>query len=194
MLLDMNEYVDMLRKLKVNIIYSGPMWDDGIKGLAEMVKAHLVIEDLHSKAAKSIFSVFIEQVTNMIMYSAEKEHYPQVHKDSEGLSKGVLVLGQRENVYFVQTRNAIKNRNVDLIKGRIDHLNSLDKTGLRQYYKEQMRGDNENPESKGAGLGLIEIARRATSPLKYAFEPAGEDVSYFTMYVEIAQKEAKHGL
>jgi len=60
---------------------------------------------------------------------------------------------------------------------------------LRQHNKERMRGENDNPESKGAGLGLIEIARRATAPISYRFDPINDEMSYFSMYVEIAQEE-----
>jgi len=67
-------------------------------------------------------------------------------------------------------------------------LNSLDKQELRQFYKEKMRSDNDNPESQGAGLGLIEIARRATAPIGYSFEPISDGLSYFTVYVEITQE------
>jgi predicted signal transduction protein with EAL and GGDEF domain len=129
-------------------------------------------------AAKAVFSVFIEQITNMLMYSAQKE------KD---VSVGMLALGQKGDIFFVQTRNAIRTRNVGIVKERIDHLNTLDKKELRKYYKEQLNSDNENPESQGAGLGLIDIARRTTSPIEYQFEPIDDELSYFTMYAEIAR-------
>jgi len=138
-------------------------------------------------ASKSIFSVFVEQVTNMMMYSAEKEKFEQPGSKPVDVSIGMLVLGHKENTFFVQTRNVIKNENINIIKGRIDHLNTLDKKGLRQYHRERMRDENDNPESKGAGLGLIEIARRATAPIEYTFQTINEKLSYFTMYAEISQ-------
>jgi len=184
MIIDMSEYTSMVQKLDINIIYSGPMWEDGIKGLSEMVKVHLTQDELPNNAAKSIFSVFVEQVTNMLMYSAEKDKIANI-------SMGMLILGHnKDGVFFIQTRNAVKNENVQILKDNIDYLNTLDKKELRQFHKEKLLGDNDNAESQGAGLGLIEIARRATSPIAYGFEPTenGNDVSYFTMYVEISQE------
>ncbi|MCL2702751.1 MAG: SiaB family protein kinase [Defluviitaleaceae bacterium] len=191
MILDMNAYTGMINDLNINIIYSGPMWADGLKGLAEMVKAHLEVDDVPGNAAKSVFSVFVEQVTNMLMYSAGKERYPQPDNETFAVSTGLLVLGHKEKMYFIQTRNAIKNQSINLIKSRIDHLNTLDKKELRKFYKEQMRADNDNPESQGAGLGLIEIARRATAPIEYKFDSINNELSHFTMYVEIAQGGAE---
>jgi len=187
MLFDMREYSGMLKSRNINIIYSGPMWDDGMKELAEVVRTHLSHDELSGTAAKGVFSVFVEQVTNVLMYSAKKEKYAAPDKDAVEVSTGTLILGQKDNTYFIQTGNAIKKENMELIKGRIDHLNSLDKQELRQYHRERLHADNDNPESKGAGLGLIEIARRATAPIVYDFEPVNENLVYFTMYVEINQ-------
>lgn len=189
MILNMNEYADIMKRLNIDIIYSGPMWEDGIKGLSEMVRVHLSYDKLLRNSAKSIFSVFVEQVTNVLMYSADKKHYLQENNEFVDVSKGLLVLGHRENSFFIQTRNVIKNESVEFLKKKIDHLNTLDKKELRQYHKERLKCDNDNPDSKGAGLGLIEIARRASTPIGYQFDPIENGLSSFTMYVEIAQKE-----
>ena len=186
MVFSMRELTNMFKSKGINISYCGPMWDDGIKGIAEMVRTRLSHEELPKHASKIIFSVFVEQVTNMLMYSAEKVQLGG--DDAEGVGSGMLVLGHKGSTHFIQTGNAIKNESIALIKSRIDHLNTLDKQELRQYQKEMIRGENDNPESKGAGLGLIEIARRATAPIGYEFEAINERLSYFTMYVEIAQE------
>ena len=128
----------------------------------------------------------------MLMYSAEKEQYP-TPPDNElvDVPMGMVIMGNKtdkRDTFFVQTKNAVRNENISFLTEKIDHLNSLDKNELRQYYKERMRADNDNPESQGAGLGLIEIARRATAPIEYSFAPTPDGFSFFTMYVEITQE------
>jgi len=190
--LDMREYAGVVEKLNIKVIYSGPMWDDGIKGLAEMVKTHLSHDQLSGAATKAIFSVFVEQVTNMLMHSAEKEQYSQPPSyEMVDVSIGTVIMGNKNDkkgTFFVQTKNAVRDETIEFLKERIDYLNSLDKQGLRQYYREMVRNDNVNAESQGAGLGLIEIARRATAPISYSFEPISDGTSFFTMYVEIIQE------
>jgi hypothetical protein len=106
MVLNMQEYYTKFKNLNINVSYTGPLWGDGIKGIAEMVKTSLSHEDLPNRASKAIFSVFIEQVTNMLMYSAEKETYGQ--RENDNASTGMLTLGQKGKIYFIQTGNAIK--------------------------------------------------------------------------------------
>jgi hypothetical protein len=180
------EYTNKLKELNIYISYNGPLWDDGIRGIAEMVKTSLSYEDLSSNASKTIFSVFVEQVTNMLMYSAEKEVFEKMDKNE--VSTGMLLLGHKGRTHFIQTGNVIRSDSVETVKNKIDHLNTLDKKELRQYHREIMRNGDDNPDSKGAGLGLIEIARRVSAPIEYKFEPIDEDLSYFTMYVEITQE------
>jgi len=189
MVLDMIEYTDMMNNLNIDIVYSGPMWQDGIKGIADMVESRLATDDLSESAAMAIFSVFIEQVTNVLMYSAEKRNYNPPDKETLEVSAGMLVLGQKGTTYFIQTGNLIKTESLEHIKNNIDHLNMLDKKELRKLHKERLNAENDNPESKGAGLGLIEIARKSTAPIGYKFDERGEGLTYFTMYVEIGQIE-----
>lgn len=190
----MREYSSMIKNLDISIIYSGPLWDDGMRGIAEMVREHLSHEKIPGIAAKSIFSVFIEQVTNVLMYSAEKEQYTAPGSETVEVPTGMLLLGQRGKKFFIQTGNAISCNNIALIKGRIDHLNSLDKQELRKLHKRQLTEGDDNPNSKGAGLGLIEIARRSTAPIEYTFEPIDEHTQYFTLYAEIEQEGNNNGL
>ncbi|MCL2665488.1 MAG: SiaB family protein kinase [Defluviitaleaceae bacterium] len=191
-MLDMSEYTGVLEKLNIKVIYNGPMWDDGIKGLAEMVRTHLMHDQLSGNMSKAIFSVFVEQVTNILMYSAEKEKYTQPPENKVvDVSIGTVIMGNKtdkRDTFFVQTKNAVKNENVVFLSEKIDHLNTMDKSQLRQFYKEKMRCENDSPDSQGAGLGLIEIARRATAPISYSFEPISENLSSFTLYVEITQE------
>jgi hypothetical protein len=179
------EYSKILAENNIGIIYSGPLWADGIDGMAEFLQRRLDIDDMPLNASQAVFSVFVEQMNNMLMYSAEKQCREQQDAANREASKGIFVLGNHDKSYFIQTGNVIKNSSVELLMGRIDHLNTLDKKELRQLYKEQMKAENDNPESKGAGIGLTEIARRATSKIEYEFTPYAEDLSYFAMYVTI---------
>jgi hypothetical protein len=183
MRLNILDYNKLLAEHNISIIYSGPLWAEGIDGMAEFLQKRLDMEDVPLSASQAVFSVFVEQMNNMLMYSAEKEKHPET--GTKELSSGIFVLGTCDKSYYIQTGNVIKNSAVGLLKERIDHLNTLDKKELRQFYKDQMKAENENPESKGAGLGLTEIARRATSKIEYEFTPHGEGLSYFTMYVTV---------
>lgn len=184
--MDMLKYYNMIKQENINIIYSGPIWSNGIEGIAATLKRRLEFDDLPLSASQAIFSVFIEQMTNMLMYSAEKEIFSNAKNEELEISKGVFMLGEQNKTYFIQSGNMVQKENAELLKNKIDYLNTLDKAALRKYYKEQLKSENANPESRGAGLGLIEIARRATSKIEYTFTPLENDMLFFTIFVTIA--------
>ena len=178
------EYSQMLSEHSISVIYGGPIWTGGIDGMAEFLQRKLDVDDLPRSTAKSIFSVFVEQMQNMLMYSAEKEEFQNESKLTDA-SKGIFVLGKKDKTYFVKSGNVVTEYSAGVLKERIDHLNTLDKQELKRYFKERARGDNDNPESGGAGIGLIEIARRTTSKIDYSLIPYGDGLMYFTMSVAI---------
>jgi len=133
--------------------------------------------------AESIFSVFIELMNNIHMHSAEKTN----GDECGGISKGSFVLTSEDGVYYIRSGNLIKAENAAPLKDRIDYLNSMDKHSLRKYYMEQIRKKNINPESSGAGIGLIDVAKRAGAPIGYSFMPydADERFVFFSVCVAI---------
>ena len=56
----------------------------------------------------------------------------------------------------------------------------MDKQELKQYYKQQLKADVP-PGSNSAGLGLIDMARKASRPLEYSIMKLDEAVCFFTL-------------
>ena len=138
-MLDMMEYHKMLRGNKITLVYSGPLWAEGIGGFAGTIKKRLEFDELPLEMSQAVFSVFVEQMSNMLMYSAEKEQFDSPDEMRSGISKGTFILGKQGKKYFMQTGNVIKSETASLVKERIDYLNALDKLELRKYHKEQSR-------------------------------------------------------
>ncbi|MCL2214942.1 MAG: SiaB family protein kinase [Treponema sp.] len=185
MIIDMTGLHNMLNEMKITFVYSGPLWSEGIGGLSETLKERLDLEKIPLNVSQEILSVYIEQLNNMLMYSEEKEKLNITDDGHAGYPKGTFILGKEGNTFFMQTGNIMKSENVEMIKNKIDYLNTLDKKELRSFYKEQLHSGNNNIGSKGAGLGLIEMARRISSKIKYSFTPCGDDLSFFALYTAI---------
>jgi len=185
----MLEYHKMLRADMITLVYSGPLWAEGIGGVAGTLKKRLEFDEMPLETSQEVFSVFVEQMNNMLMYSTEKEQFGPFDEMHSEAPKGTFILGTKGKAYFIQTGNMMRNESVEFVKSKIDHLNSLDKQELRKYYKEQTKLETTNADSKGAGLGLIEIARRISSKIEYTFTPYDEGYTFFTMYVMIGGGE-----
>ncbi len=56
----------------------------------------------------------------------------------------------------------------------------MSKDELKEYYKAQRRKSPEEG-SKGAGLGFIDMAKKASEPIEFDFKPIDEKVSFFSL-------------
>ena len=188
MIFEMIGWHKMLNDKKVSLIYSGPLWAEGIGGLAGTLKSRFEFDKLPLETSQGVFSVFVEQMNNMLMYSAEKKKF-EIAEETIESPKGTFIMGKDGKNYFIQTGNVMKTEKVELVKKRLDHLNTLNKQELRDFYKEQLKLSDSNSESKGAGLGFIEIARRISSKIEYSFTPYDEGLTFFSLYVTIGGEE-----
>ena len=89
------------------------------------------------------------------------------------------MIGREQQYYSIASGNAILTENVDALKSRIDHINSLDKEGLKDMYKQIMRNDDVS-EKGGAGLGLLDMARKSGDQLSYQFDTIDMKLSFFS--------------
>ena len=60
----------------------------------------------------------------------------------------------------------------------------MNKEQLRALHKERLRAGPEEG-SKGAGLGLMEIARRASKPIEFDFADVDDKHAFFTLKVSV---------
>ncbi len=161
--------------------YSGFMTEEILFGIGDTLKKKLIMEKTEKKVARGVFALFVEQVQNVIRYSTE------VHQDSDDpdsraieLRYGVLTIGQKDDRYFVACANLIPNRDVERLRNNLTEIQSLDKKDLKTLYKKLLRKDP--PEgSKGAGVGFVEIARRAAKGFDFDFYEADSRHSYFAI-------------
>ena len=185
MINEMISWHKMFSSNKIILIYSGPLSTEGVGKIAGSVKQHLELDDMPLHVSQKVISVFVEQMNNMLMYSAEITPIETADKKNTEFPNGTFILGKDENNYFIQTGNVINNESIEFVKSKINFLNSLDEDELHKYYREQMKGSNNNPLSRGAGLGFIEIARRTNSKIEYSFLPFDEGHTFFILYVTI---------
>jgi hypothetical protein len=60
----------------------------------------------------------------------------------------------------------------------------MSKDELKALYKEQLRAEPEEG-SKGAGLGFMEIARRASKPIEFDFADIDSTYAFFALKASI---------
>jgi regulator of sigma D len=146
--------------------------------LGDALKQKMALEDTDANLTKRVFSVFVEQVQNIIRYSSDRVA-GETDRPVE-MSSGLIAVGREEGRFFVLCGNTINTAEAPRLRQKLEHLRSLDKQGIKAFYKEKLREPPEE-DSKGASIGLIEIARRASEPLGFDFLDLPEGQCFFAL-------------
>jgi hypothetical protein len=169
---------DMLAE-GISFCYSGYLSEDILLGIGNTLRKKFELDLIEQKTSTSMFSVFVEMVQNVIRYSA-KNQTDDRDPVTIDLRYGILAIGESGGRNFIACGNLINENDRDRLSGNLEKIQSLDQKELRRLYKETLRGDV--PEgSKGAGVGFIEIARRAKHGFEFEFQPTVDEKQFFTI-------------
>jgi hypothetical protein len=162
---DYNQYRQWLTGQGVIFSFSGYLSEDMLTTLGDALKKRMALAETDTNVAKRVFSVFVEQVQNIIRYSSDRVSgsAPPVE-----MSAGMVSVGAEAGRFFVICGNAVEAAKVETLRERLDFLAGLDRDALRAYYREKLREPPET-DSLGASIGLIEIARRSSEPVAHDF-------------------------
>jgi type I restriction-modification system DNA methylase subunit len=168
---------NLLQNQGVLISFSGRFSQTIIEELGDAVKKYLETEATSQNDIYNVFSIFIEQTQNIKNYGMQKNHSPIGTRIA---NSGIVAIGKSAEGYFVSSGNIIENTDIEELVARLDEIAIQDKAGLKKIYKEHLKREVP-PGSTGAGLGLIDMARRASKPLTYSVVSIDDQVSFFTL-------------
>lgn len=95
------------------------------------------------------------------------------------------MLSRLDGFYIILTGNHIPTDQIDVLVKKIELVNSLDKKGLQDFYRQTLA--KESPlERDNAGLGIIDIALKSGNKLEYEFRPVTKDVSFYIIQARIS--------
>jgi hypothetical protein len=152
------ELYRLIGQHNVLVSYQGAVSNDMIMYLVSVIETKRSL----SPKMKRVFGVFLEMAQNVMHYS--EELMPDIGR------AGRLMVTEHDDLIIVSASNAVSDETAERVKTQIDHLNELTKDEQKAYFLEKRK--QPAPEgSRGAGLGLIEIARKSDAPLSYTFLP-----------------------
>jgi len=175
--MNLYEYKKDLDADGIILSLSGPMSHEMVESIGRAIRFKIG-EDGDKSIALKVFSIFVEQVENVINYSVER-----IPPESS-MSFGIIVIGKKNGSFFISGGNKIEISKQDKLGLYLNKLALMDKDELKQYYKERRRAGGED-DSKGAGIGFIEMARKSSQPLEFNFQKIDEEHSFFTIKIII---------
>ncbi|HEX8552439.1 MAG TPA: biofilm regulation protein kinase SiaB [Abditibacteriaceae bacterium] len=155
------------------LCFNGPFSQALIEEIGNALKKHLRAEETPASSAMDVFAVYIELTQNIQQYAAS-----QNYNDIE--ASATIVIGRNEaGHYEVSAGNVVETNDGEALCERIHALAAMDKAQLKAVYKDQLRRPREASHHDNAGLGLIDIARKASEPISGSVMPVNTGQKLF---------------
>ncbi len=167
------------------LIYKGEMNHHIMRAFAFMANRKIAENNIPTPIRKRVFHIMIECLQNITKHSDDFD------KNDKQIGNGLFIVGYNKDSFYVMTGNLVRNEKMKSLEDRIISLNTATKEELKEMFLKQMTRGSLN-EKGGAGLGLIDIARKSGRKLFYHFAPYDHHRHFFLLVVTISLKLPLH--
>ena len=165
----------LMLKNNIILVYEGEFTQEITKSVLAMAERNMDSIGEESSIKRKVFNVMVECLQNIV------KHGEELVADEKKMNTAIFMIGKQADSYVITSGNPIKNDEVELLKNKLDQINSLDKEGLKSLYKDIIKSGAGLTERGGAGLGFVDMARKSGQKLEYDFEPLNETYSFFSL-------------
>lgn len=172
-------------KRDVIFYYEGYFSQTIIAAVADAVKMRIEHNGVAGATRRKLFSTFIEMTQNIIHYSVDAYTRDDSATFNNEIRHGSVYISAEGAHYHLHCANPVHADVASELRRKLEHLRGLSGDDIRREYRKSLRNETVS-DSKGAGLGLLTIARDASEPLEFDFVPIpGSENALFYMKATI---------
>jgi Family of unknown function (DUF6272) len=173
-----------LRTDRSAFIYSGHFHDEHTARLIGLGEA--AIEVIGGKGGQRgrLAFIMVEAYQNILRHSTPLP--PQL---AHGAGRSMFVMRCGEHGQCVVAANAVKKEEVPRLREALSRLQGMGAAQLKALFLSGLQAEHQQPR-RGAGLGLIEMARRSGSDLGYLVRDLEADHALFLLVVSMSAAQS----
>ncbi len=176
-LIDLFTLQQTYNQQRIMLCFNGPLTKSLIEEIGNALRNYMEHEHATASSAMDVFGAYIELTQNIRHYVARKGW-----GEAEAAAT-VVIARDNEGRYVVSAGNIVDATDGSVLEARVHALAAMDKAALKACYKEQLRKPREENAVSGAGLGLIDLARKAAEPLTCSVRMLDDGRAFFSMRV-----------
>jgi len=168
---------DMMHTHNFMFSYRGRFTQSITKSILSVTEKRLEIEKTETSTKKKVFNIMVECLQNICKH---------IEKADNTNSNAIFMIGKQKEEFIIYSGNTISNDKISGLQNKLTAINSMSREELKVVFGAIISGGDLS-ESGGAGLGLIDIAKKSGSKLEYNFEKIDEQISFFSLKTSIKQ-------
>lgn len=161
---------DKMMKERLMFVYRGVVTNENSASLLMLLEKELENSEFGFVGRKRLFMFVLESLQNVSRHS-DRNQYSEM---------SLVVYSKTDSGYTVTTGNVIESDNISGLRGKLEEINKLDSSEIRNVYR-NMLSNAEFSSKGGAGLGLIEMAKKTGNKLDFDFIKLDDKFSYFIL-------------
>jgi len=162
--------------------YAGEINADVLDAVFQTLESNFKVKWNDSTKEKKFMAVVTELFQNVY------HHLPASEPDGESnVEQRMAIFFVRRtpgDIYYIYTGNYILATEKLAIKKRIDIVNSMNEESLKEFYRDKL-AESKLSDKGGAGLGVIDIARKSNHKINYKFDTVSNKYSFFSLLVTL---------
>lgn len=180
--MDVNTTADLLKDLSQDDLifaYTGSVSDSITHKIIELTQYNIDSAGNFVRLKNKISFLMAECYQNVARhgkYTQEDDNLYDHH--------GAFYVRSVGDTFNIASANTVNRDSIPIIKEKLDKVNSLSSDELRLLQKEVL-AKGKLSDRGGAGLGIIEMARRTGQKISYDFETLNDNVSLFFIQLNI---------
>jgi hypothetical protein len=172
---DLYDLREIFDRQQIMVCFNGPINAALIEEIGRALRDYLNHQQEAPSAVADIFSVYIEMTQNIRRYADQ-------HPELTGASNAAIIVSREDDHYVVSAGNVVASDDGVALKERVAGLAGLDRAALKALFKTQLRRPREGLNGS-AGLGLIDMARKASRPLSATVREIDDMRSFLSLRV-----------
>ena len=163
---------------QMNFLYTGEFSDEHTDGFIQLNNHQYNAADEFKTLQRRAGFLIAECFQNIV------RHNDREHSDS------FFQIENNNGIFNIVSGNRVSNDIIPDLKSQLEQLNQLTSQELKDAYRSILM-NGEYSDKGGAGLGLIEMARRSKNKLSFQFSEIDENTSYFYFRLRLNAKNAE---
>ncbi|MBL4668767.1 MAG: hypothetical protein HRT73_09670 [Flavobacteriales bacterium] len=178
---NIHDFYNKMEKGNIMLSFKGEVTSDLLTSILQIMESKMETLEEPPKIKKKVYNILVECLQNLYHHLDDDDFKTKINEKS-----ALFMIRKVDGEYSIMTGNFIANENVELMEGRLDRINAMDKDELKMYYKEVLN-NGEMSAKGGGGLGMIDIARKSGKKLEYKFDHIDDEYSFFSLNIKVAQ-------
>jgi len=176
-----------LRNDNLSFIYQGNFNDEITERIIDISETNISSQLEQTKIINKVSFLLAECFQNVIRHG-ENTSYKKISSETTG----IFITRNIGKSYYISSANIIENKDVEGLREKLEQINNLSPDELKKMYIEVL-SNMEFSNRGGAGLGLIEMARKSGQKLEFDFENIDDEFSYFYLQIKLKSPEEING-